>query len=368
MAEEEQTSQERTESPTPRRREEARREGRVARSQEVSTAAALLAGAIGLFTIGGESLAGFSTRLFRESTRALSSGPMSAAGGIAMIRASVIGMVFALLPIAAILVGSAVMMNLAQTRGVLSWKPVEPKLSHLNPVAGFRRLFAVESLFTLFKSLAKLAALGLVTWVVIAAAWPELISLAATGPGGTATVLRGSVAKLGVVTGLTFFVIAAIDYWFQLHRAEKSLRMTRQDVLREYRETEGNPLIKGRILSLMRARARKRMLQDVPNADVVIVNPTEIAVALKYDTERAPAPVVVAMGERKLAERIKAIAYAANVTVIENRPVARALLATATIGKPIPPALYAAVAEILAFVYRKRGGLPGLAAAERSIG
>jgi flagellar biosynthetic protein FlhB len=137
--------------------------------------------------------------------------------------------------------------------------------------------------------------------------------------------------------------------------------MTRQEVIRDMKDSEGDPRVKARLQSLARAQARRRMLQKVPTADVVVVNPTKIAVALKYDVDLAPAPVVVAMGQRKLAERIKKIALNARVPVIENRPVARALLATAKVGRPIPPALYTAVAEILAFVYRQRGRLPGVA-------
>jgi flagellar biosynthetic protein FlhB len=143
--------------------------------------------------------------------------------------------------------------------------------------------------------------------------------------------------------------------------------MSRQEIVRENRETEGDPLVKARILSIMRNTARQRMMRQVPTADVVVVNPTAIAVALKYDASQSGAPMVVAMGRRKLAERIRAIATKAGVPIVENRPVARALIATAAVGKPIPPALYAAVAEILAFVYRRRGAFPsGLASHARS--
>jgi flagellar biosynthetic protein FlhB len=135
--------------------------------------------------------------------------------------------------------------------------------------------------------------------------------------------------------------------------------MTRQEVVRDMRDSEGDPRMKARLQSLARAHARRRMLQRVPTADVIVVNPTEIAVALKYDASFAPAPIVLAMGQRKLAERIRGIAERSQIPIIENRPVARALLATAKVGRPIPPALYTAVAEILAFVYRQRGRLPG---------
>jgi flagellar biosynthetic protein FlhB len=359
MADEQPTSQERTESPTPRRREQARTQGRIARSQELSAATAMLAGAALLATVGGPALAGFAARTLRECARALASGPMTASAATGMLRTGATGFVLALLPFALGLVSSVALVNLLQARGVVSWAPLTPKLSNLSPLTGLKRMMSLDAAFALLKSLAKLAALSAVTYLVLSRGWPELMTLAGQGPVETTAVLRALLLRLALMTGITFLAIALIDYGFQHFRLEKSLRMTRQEVVREYRETEGDPLIKARILSIMRARARKRMLQQVPSADVVIVNPTEIAVALKYDTELAPAPVVVAMGQRKLAERIKALAIASNVPVLENRPVAQALLATATVGRPIPPALYAAVAEILAFVYRQRAALDG---------
>ena len=251
------------------------------------------------------------------------------------------------------------LVNLLQARGVISWKPVMPKLSHISPVSGFKRLFSMQSIFTLFKSLAKLTALGAVTFLMIKHSWPELVSLAGMGPSEISSVLRAILIRLAVLTGIAFLAIAAIDYAYQWFRMEKKLRMTKQELKYESRESEGDPHIKSRIRQLMRAQARRRMLQHVPTADFIVVNPTEVAVAIKYDTDIAPAPVVVAMGQRKLAQRIRDLALESDVPVIENRPVARALLATGKVGRAIPPALYAAVAEILAFVYRTRGLLSG---------
>lgn len=353
------TTQERTESPTPRRRQQAREEGRVARSQELSAAAVLLAGTAALAGFGGQSLAGFAIRLMRESARSLSSGPLTAGGAVMALRSLATGLVLALLPFLLVVGGLVALVNLVQARGVASWKPVAPKLSHVSPVAGLKRLFSLDAAFALLKSSAKVAALAVVVYVLLGRSWPELMSLANAGPLEVGAVLRTLVLKLAFVTGLAFLTIAVLDYGFQWFRMERSLRMTRQELVYEFRETEGDPMVKSRLRSIAMAQARKRMLQRVPTADVVVVNPTHIAVALKYDTEIAPAPVVVAMGERKLAERIRELALKANVPVVENRMVARALLATATVGQPIPPALYAAIAEILAFVYRQRGTLPG---------
>jgi flagellar biosynthetic protein FlhB len=363
MADERTSSQERTERATPRRREEARREGRIPRSQELSAAVVVIAGTLVLAGVGGQVLARFATEALRDSARMLSAGPLSMAGGVTAVRDVSWRLVLALLPCLAGLTAVVTLVNVVQARGVLTWAPVSPRLSHLDPLAGVRRIVSLAGAFNLVKAMAKLAVLGAVTWFVLVRAWPEILSLAGNGPEGVSRVLVALLLRLALTAGLAFLLLAGVDYAFQWTRLEKQLLMTRQEVMREQRETEGDPIIKGRILTIARARARRRMLQAVPTADVVVVNPVHVAVALRYDTDVALAPVVVAMGERKLAERIKAIALKAGVPIVENRPVARALLATAVVGRAIPPALYAAIAEILAWVYRTRGRLPGLRAA-----
>jgi flagellar biosynthesis protein FlhB len=354
------SGQDRTESPTPRRRGEARNEGRVARSQDMSTAAVLLGGTVLLASVGGREIAGFAARLLRESGRTRSSGPLTSPGAVQMLRDTTQGLVMALLPYALGLTGIVVCANLAQTRGVASLKPITPSFTNVNLLGGLRRIVNLDSLVTLLKSVAKIALLGFITWQVVRSNWPELSSLAGAGPLEIGLVARMLALKLALTVGLAFLVVAAADYAYQRFQFEKRLRMTRQEVILEHRDSEGDPLIKGHIRALARARARKRMLQDVPTADVVVVNPTHVAVALKYDVSVAPAPIVVAMGERKLAERIKALALESRVPVVENRAVARALLATATVGQMVPSALYAVVAEILAFVYRQRAARGGM--------
>jgi flagellar biosynthetic protein FlhB len=367
MADDNPTAQERTERATPRRREEARREGRIARSQELSAATVVLAGTAALAIAGGHTLGHFAAGTLREGARALAAGPFTVATASTLLQSTILGLALAGLPFVLGLAALVLLVNVVQARGVMAWKAVAPKWSHVSPVAGLKRLVSPEALFNLVKSLAKIAVLSVVTYLMISSCWPELMSLAGADPAQTAIVLRTLLIKLATLTGLAFLAISLADYGFQVFRMEKSLRMTRQEVVREHRDSEGDPLVKARILSIARARARQRMLQRAPTADVVVVNPTEIAVALKYDTAEAPAPVVVAMGQRKLAERIKALAIKHNVPVVENRPVARALLATATVGRMIPPALYTAIAEILAFVYRRRGTPAALHGAMRRM-
>ncbi len=354
MADGQEDGQERTEQPTARRLQQAREEGQVARSAELSAAAVLLTGAVLLSAAGGGALGTFAVRGLRVGASALSLGELTPAGATALVRQMVLGLLLALLPFALGVSGAAVAAGLAQTRGLVSWGPVKPKLSNLSLAKGLKRMFSAEAVANLVKAVLKIALLGWIAWLVVSRSWPELVVLPDVDVTGTAAVARALSFRLAFVTGLAFLVLALGDFAWVTFRMQKQLRMTKQEVQLEYRETEGDPTVKGRIRQMQRQRARQRMLQAVPTADVIVTNPTHVAVALRYDLEQAPAPIVVAMGERKLAERIKAIAKAHGVPCVENRPVARALLATSKVGQPIAPAMYAAVAEILAWVYRQR--------------
>ncbi len=355
MADERDGGQDRTEEPTQRRREEARREGKVARSAELLAAVLVLAGTVTLAGAGGASLARFCRATLGVAAGTISGGELTSAGAIALVRHTTVQLMFALAAVFACVLVAVPATGLVQTRGAVSWKPITPDLSRLSPVSGFRRIVGPDALVGLLKSLGKLAAIGVVAWLAIARSWPELTSLVSLGPSDTARVLRTTSMRVMLWGGLAFLVLSAADWVWQWMQLRKNLRMSRAEVRQDLRETEGDPQVKARQQAIARARARQRMLQQVPRADVVVVNPVHIAVALRYDLESAPAPLVVAMGRRKLAERIKAIAAKHGVPVVENVAVARALIATAKVGKMIPPALFGAIAEILAFVYRRRG-------------
>ncbi len=265
----------------------------------------------------------------------------------------------ALLPLFVVVAAAAIVAGLAQTRGMVSFKAIAPKWSNINPASGLKRMLGTDAVVALLRALLKVGGIGLLAWSVLSAARPELLALAGVGPSGVAQVLHAYALKLAWMVGAAFFLIAVIDWVWRWVQLEKKLRMSRQEIVQENRESEGDPMVKARQQSIARARARQRMLQNVKKADVVVVNPTHVAVALKYDLDEGPAPMVLAMGERLLAQRIKELARKHDVPIVENTPVARALLASAQVGRPIPPALYAAIAEILAFVYRQRGRLPG---------
>ena len=354
------TGQERTEQPTARRRQTAREEGRVARSAEFTSAASTLAGTLLLGTAGAAALGAFVVHQLSASSAALAMGEHAGPGELlGSARGAVLGTVGALLPLFAAVALSAIAAGVAQTRGAVSFKSIAFKWSNVNPASGLKRLIGIESVVSLLRALVKVVAIGMLAWLVMAVARPEIMSLAGAGPAGVAAVLQAFSFRLACTTGIAFFVVATGDWLWRWYQLEKSLRMTRQEIVMENRESEGNPMIKARQQSISRARARNRMLQNVKKADVVVTNPTHVAVALQYDLDAAPAPVVLAMGQRLLAQRIKELARRHGVPVIENPPIARALLASAKVGQAIPPALYAAIAEILAFVYKQRGRLPG---------
>jgi flagellar biosynthetic protein FlhB len=352
-----QPAQERTEQPTPRRMLKARDEGQIPRSQELLAVTVLMAGTLALAMSGAGLGRGIGSVLLL-SRDWLASGPMTSPEAATVLRGLVRTVLGALAPILLAVLLPVLLVGGLQARGVLSLKPIAPKWSRINPGAGLKRLLGPDGLFTLFKAIAKLLVLGAVTWGVLTATWPSIAALTGAGAMTVLAVTRATAMRIGLLAGGAFLGVALLDFLFMNWKHHKQLRMTKQELVQEHRETEGDPLLKSRIRSLAQQLGRKRMLQRVKDADVVIVNPTHLAVALRYDAGSGGAPMVVAMGRRKLAERIRALATAARVPVVQNVTVARALMATAKVGQPIPPALYAAIAEILAFVYRQHGRTP----------
>ena len=291
-------------------------------------------------------------------------GQLTAMGAVTLVRtigwkaiAGSIGFLAAL-ALAALVVGAA------QARGTFTWQPLAPKLSRLNPAQNAKRVIGTQGLVELGKSLVKLAVVGWAVRGVLVAAWPDVVALGQESPRALLEVARAHGVRLLAHAGTAYLALAAADYGWQLWQHEQSLRMTKEEVKQESRQQDGDPMVKQRMRALARQRARRQMLQDVPKADVVVVNPVHIAVALRYNPDVAPAPYVVAVGRRKIAERIKEIAFASGVPVVENIPLARALVTSVQLGSIIPAELYVAVAEVLAFVLRRRGATPTRPAAD----
>ena len=358
------SDQEKTEEPTQRRREEAAKDGQIARSQDLNAAVLLVASAAvlnatapalaaALRDVMGSGLAfGAATGLTHESAVALVRGlGWRTLGALAAFLAS--------------MAGAALVVGLAQGRGNVTFTPLAPKLERIDPSKNVKRVVGTQGLVELAKQLLKLVVVGVAVHSVLQHAWPDIVALPQQPPRALLEVVRKYGIKLLLNAGMAYLALAAADYGYQWYTHEQGLRMTKEEVKQENKNSEGDPMVKSRMRALGRQRARQQMFKDVPQADVVVVNPVHIAVALKYDPAIAPAPYVVAVGRRKVAERIKALAYDNQVPVVENIPLARALVASVKVGTMVPAELYLAVAEVLAFVYRQRaaGGAAGAAGA-----
>ncbi|MBI1809869.1 MAG: EscU/YscU/HrcU family type III secretion system export apparatus switch protein [Gemmatimonadetes bacterium] len=347
------SEQEKTEHATPKKEQEARDEGRIPRSPELGTAALLLAAAFTVNAIA-PAVSGRVIDLFGGGLKSI--GAMRDGEGAAVVLLQGTGR--ELLGIVAILAAGVTSTGLAvaalQARGVITMKPLGPNWERLNPITNAGQILGWQQVANLIKALVKVGIVGWAVWRSLSAAWPEFAELSSRDPVGLLATTQHYAVKLLVSSGLAYLVLAAADYVFQLWQHQKQMMMSKEEVRQESKQSDGDQQLKGRMRAAARGRIRRQMFKDVPKADVVIVNPTHVAVALQYDPLRAPAPFVLAMGQRKIAERIKQIAYEHDVPVIENKPLAWALLGAAQIGAMIPAELYAAVAEVLAFIIRQR--------------
>lgn len=345
---------ERSEEATPKRKDEARKKGQVVRSRAVIPAAMLLGAVLLLPTVGAH---------LREAVPRLFQGFFSLAGEPRELSSQEITVLAVeasrlILPTMLLLFGivmiSGAGSGLLQTQFLWSTQLLQPDFSRLNPLPGFRRLFSLDALGEIGKYLFSVSCLGALGVVFLYGNLPMLLSLASLPPGDLLLLsdregLWFLKAGVGVMAALAFF-----DYMFQRWRLQKQLRMSRQEVKEEFREQEGDPHIKSRIRSLRQKMARQRMMAEVPKADVVITNPTHLALALCYRPDEMTAPRVVAKGSGFVAQRIREIARSHSVPILENKPLARALYAQVEIGQEVPESLYRAVAEVLAYILRLR--------------
>jgi len=347
-----------TEPATPKRKEEARRQGQVAMSRDLSTAAILLGG-IGLLAsmtpVGLERMTDITRqRLTFSFPPAFYSG-LSIEEVYSVVIQTAVTVLTLSLPIVAgiLLIGSSA--SLAQTGFLWRANALQPDFSRISPLKGFKRLASLRSVVELVKGLLKIAIVTGIGWFVARndiGQIPELIEF----DMGTVLQVTGRLAlKISLAVTGAIVVLAILDYFYQQYEWERSLRMSKDEVKEEHKSAEGDPLIKNRVRLAQRELARKRMMAAVKTADVVVTNPTHLAVALKYEAGKMTAPIVVAKGAGLIAERIREIARHHGVPVVEQKFVARTLFKLVEIGKEIPADLYRAVAEILAYVYRSRG-------------
>lgn len=347
---------EKTEPATAKRLTDARNEGKVAKSREMSSAIELIA----LFLVLKVFMSFVSENFFQTFLVFYNKIPdvvEESVGGISLRTISIlfhevlITMLKIMLPFLAIGLIVSFVFGIVQVGWKITTKPLEPKLSKFNPINGFKRIFSKDSVFELVKSIVKIGLIVVVAYQCIKGNRNVLFVLYDI-PLMQAIILCGNIIlDTGLKISLVYLIVGFADWIYQKHKFKEDMKMTKQEVKDEYKNNEGDPQIKGRQRQRMREVSQRRMMQDVPKADVVITNPTHLAVALKYDANEAKAPVVIAKGEDYLAQKIKEKAREFDIEIVENKPLARMLYANVDIGSEIPPELYQAVAEVLAMVY-----------------
>ena len=341
-----------SEEPTPHRLREAREKGQVAKSREITTAFLLLFTYF-LFRYLGEfmwkNLVEMAQSIFQLIPQAREFD-LSFAGYLLLL--GMRGMAFVVLPIFGIVFIAAFLAEAMQTGFVFAADPLSPKLERINPLEGFKRMFSLQGFVELIKSLLKIVIVFYIAWYAAKDDLPYIITLIETHPW-QAVVLGGGIAyKIAIRVGLFYIAIAILDYLYRRWEYMRNLKMTKQEVKEEYKRLEGDPMVKQRMRDLQRQVAQQRMMSAVPQADVVVTNPTHLAVALKYDQSKMKAPVVLAKGERKIAEEIRRIAEMHEISVVQNELLARSIYRSTRVNQEIPSEFYQAAAEVLAYVYK----------------
>lgn len=342
----------RTETATSKKREDARKKGQVAKSMELNTAFILMAffglmGVLGSYYIKNiiiqleEVVAEIPYMIIDYDVNNL----------LKIIGESIVQIIILNGPLWAGLFITAFVVSIVQVGYHPTFKPLAPKFSKMNPLKGIKKIVSKDMLVELVKSLGKVIFLGAIFINVIEEAVPTFLKFYDMEVMQILMNLGDVVMDIGFNVGGAFLFLAVVDYAYQKYKFEDSIKMTKQEIKDEYKQAEGDPQIKGKIKQKMREMSLKRMMQSIPDADVIITNPTHFAVAISYDTEKGAAPIVVAKGVDHIAQKIKEKAKEHQVEIVENRVLARALYYTVDINSPIPPELYNSVAEVLAFVY-----------------
>ena len=348
---------EKTEPATDKKLKEAREEGKVAKSQELTFSFSLIVLFLVLkFFISylGEKMIGLIKTIYSGMAEFvdINNAGLSSHAVSAYFVNIIIQFFLIVLPFFIFGVAITVLVNIVQVGWKVSTKMLQPKFDKFNPINGFKRIFSSQSVFELVKSIVKIGLIALIAYFSIKGHANELFILYEI-PLNQAIALVGTIIiDTGLRISLVYLVVGVADFVYQKHKFNEDMKMTKQEVKDEYKNTEGDPQIKGRQRARMREASQRRMMQDVPKADVVITNPTHIAVALKYDAEVSKAPVVLAKGEELIAQKIKDVAKENNISIVENKPLARMLYSNVDIGEEIPAELYQSVAEVLAAVYQ----------------
>lgn len=351
---------EKTEPATEKKLTDARKEGQVAKSREIANGLGLLALFLVLrFWVGNmgiQFLEVFNNVYGKISEMAVFwQGYMPENDAGVLFRNMILEGVIIMAPL--LLVGFAIafLSDVVQVGWKPTGKPLQPKFNKINPISGFKKIFSVNALVELIKSLAKIGLIVYMCYSYLKDKWHLLFYLYDMPLLQALQLLAETVTDLGIRISAVYMVIALVDLVYQRVKFKMDMRMTKQEIKEEYKQTEGDPQVKGKIRQRMRQASQRRMMQNLPQADVVITNPTHYAVAIKYDPEVADAPIVIAKGEDYLAAKIKEVAKDNHIEIVENKPLARMLYANVDVGQAVPPELYQAVAEVLAFVYHLQG-------------
>ena len=348
---------EKTEEPTAKKLEDARKKGQVMRSTEVVTAATLLA-----FFFMLKIFVGFIGNRFMTSFRQTigfisdyTSEPFTLNTARTIIRGSFWNIIVAAFPIMIVGLVVTIVAIVFQVKWKVTAEPLKPKFDKFNPVTGMKRLFSKDKIMDLFKSSAKVVILAYVVYSYLKNQWPLIYKMYSYTLPQAIAVIGDTVINVGIRISALFAVIAMFDLFYQKWKYHQDMMMSKQEVKDEYKNSEGDPKVKSQQKQRMQQASQRRMMQDLPNADVVITNPTHLAVAIKYDKDTNEAPVVVAKGADYLAQKIKDRARENAIEIVENKPLARMLYHNVEIGAEIPPELYQMVAEVLAYVYSLTG-------------
>lgn len=341
-----------TEKATPKRKQDARGKGQVLQSKEANTALVLLFVFLTLKLLGGymfSTINSFWVRLMEEYPK--QKDIFSTAVLSKLFYESIICISKILAPILAVSLITGLAICYAQVGVLFTTETLKIKLDRINPLSGLKRIFSMRSIAELLKSILKIFFIGYIAYSYIKGEIVNVLNLMGMEPLDSAVYIFSVSINVALRICFALLFIALLDYVYQWWDYEKSLKMTKQEIKEEYKQMEGNPEIKGKIKQKQRQMSMRRMMTEVPKADVVITNPTHFAIAIKYDASIGAAPIVLAKGQDYVAQRIKEIARENKIEIVENKPLARQLFATVEIGEAIPQDLYQAVAEVLAFVY-----------------
>lgn len=353
---------EKTEPATSKKLNDIRKEGQVAKSKELITAVSLMS----LFIILkiylsklGTGLIDVYTQVYNSISKVVDDSynglPIRTAGSV--MQQVIIDMIKLVIPILLVAIVIAILGNMLQQKWMVTAKPLQPKFSKISPISGFKRMFSVRQLVELIKSIAMISIIMIVVYNTVKSKMNILLTVYDVGLNTALSTIGSIIIDLGIKISAVFLIVGFADLFYQRIKFKNDNMMTKQEIKDEFKNTEGDPQVKGQIKRRMQEVSRRRMMQQLPEADVVITNPTHFAVALKYEPDAGKAPVVIAKGADYLAFQIKDKAKEYNIAIVENKPLARILYHNIDIGMEIPPELYQAVAEILAVVMRTNNRL-----------